>query len=114
MQDRDGDVGLCATALTFTLDGNSSPCYIVASAPAHMRLKCRVVNGSSGGRSSAVTSRSAKWIKACMLAAQERRSACATLDSVDKRVKAFTSHIWLGRLLERGRGASGGWGGRSE
>lgn len=102
--DRYDDVGLTATALTFALRGNRR--YIGAISPAYMRLKCRVVNGGGGRRDSTITSRCAKGIEAGVFAAQERRSACATLDGVDKRIEAFTRHARLGRLLERGRGTS--------
>ena len=70
--DRYDDVALTATTLTFALRGNRSSHYIGAISPAHMRLKCRVVNGGSGRRDSTITSRCAKGIETCVFAAQER------------------------------------------
>ena len=71
--DRYDDVAFTATALTFALRGSrSSRRDIGAISPAHMRLKCRVVNGGSGRRDSTITSRRAKGIEACVFAAQER------------------------------------------
>jgi hypothetical protein len=102
--DRYRAVALTATALAITLIGHWSPRYIGTIAPAYMRLECRVVNRRSGRRNSAVTARRAKRVEACVLATQEGRGTSTTFYGVDKRIKALTGYVRLGRVLEGGRG----------
>ena len=112
--DRNGDTALTATAFTFTLAVNRSPCRVSAGAPAHMSLEGRVVDGGSSRGDTAITSRRAKRIEARMLSAQERRRARATLDGIDERIEAFASHVRLRGFVERRRGTRGAGGARSE